>query len=30
MRKSFFLTLLFAAMFSIVRADGGMWLPLFL
>ena len=30
MRKSFFLTLLFAVMFSIVRADGGMWLPLFL
>ena len=30
MRKSLLLTLLFAAMFSIVRADGGMWLPLFL
>ena len=30
MRKSILLTLLFAAIFSIVRADGGMWLPLFL
>ncbi len=30
MRKSIFLTLLFAAIFNIVRADGGMWLPLFL
>ncbi|MBR4787132.1 MAG: S46 family peptidase [Bacteroidales bacterium] len=30
MRKSILLTLLFAAIFSIARADGGMWLPLFL
>lgn len=30
MRKSLLLTLLFAAIFSFVRADGGMWLPLFL
>ena len=30
MRKSLLLTLLFAALFSIARADGGMWLPLFL
>ena len=30
MRKSLLLTLLFAAIFSIARADGGMWLPLFL
>ena len=30
MRKSLLFTLLFAAIFSIVRADGGMWLPLFL
>ena len=30
MRKSILLTVLFAAIFSIVRADGGMWLPLFL
>ena len=30
MKKSIFLTLLFAAILSIARADGGMWLPLFL
>ncbi len=30
MRKSLLFTLLFAAIFSIARADGGMWLPLFL
>ena len=30
MKKSIFLTLFFAAIFSIARADGGMWLPLFL
>ena len=30
MKKSIFLTLLFAAIFSIAHADGGMWLPLFL
>ncbi len=30
MRKSSVLTLLFAAIFGLARADGGMWLPLFL
>ena len=30
MKKSIFLTLFFAAILSIARADGGMWLPLFL
>lgn len=30
MRKSFLLTLLLAAFFCAARADGGMWLPLFL
>ena len=30
MRKNILFTLLFAALLSIARADGGMWLPLFL
>ena len=30
MRKSLFFTLLFAAIFSFAKADGGMWIPLFL
>ena len=30
MRKTFLFTLFFAALLSIARADGGMWLPLFL
>ena len=30
MRKSFLFTLLFAALFGVARADGGMWLPIFL
>lgn len=30
MRKSLFLTLLFAAIFSFAKADGGMWIPLYL
>jgi len=30
MKKSIFLTLFFAAILGIARADGGMWLPLFL
>lgn len=30
MKKSLFFTIFFVALFSFVRADGGMWLPLFL
>ena len=30
MRKSFLFTLLFAAIFSFAKADGGMWIPLYL
>ena len=30
MKKSLFFTLLFAAIFSFAKADGGMWIPLYL